>query len=280
MLPLNRMVLLHQWRGWFGHAGTIAVGKRRRLSRVGPTLATAPVNFPPGRVRPESGPRILSLSMAMAHRKPYREIEIKLPILDLPLLLQELRHLRARPEKSVHEQNALFDTPRRYFSRRGAILRIRTEVPAKAPGSLRTARSKQKPAEGLLTYKDLLPEAARSNHKYKIREEIEYRLPNARRFERLLLRLGLGPWFRYEKFRTRYRLPRLPGLHVDLDETPIGPFLELEGPKRAIDTAARLLGFRSRDYIAASYLELYITECHQRGRTPGHMMFLREKSLR
>ena len=49
---------------------------------------------------------------------------------------------------------------------------------------------------------------------------------------------GLEPWFRYEKYRSTYRLPGLPGVKVELDETPIGDFLEVEGAARGIDRAA------------------------------------------
>ncbi|MGH9709722.1 MAG: hypothetical protein ACRD37_04160, partial [Candidatus Acidiferrales bacterium] len=66
--------------------------------------------------------------------------------------------------------------------------------------------------------------------------------------------------------------------HLDLDETPIGTFLELEGDKQAIDAAARALGYGEKDYIAASYLELYLEECEGRGIKPGNMVFKRENN--
>ena len=217
--------------------------------------------------------------MAIARRNPNREIEVKLRILNLPALLRELLKLGAKPRRTVLERNTLYDTPSRGFSRRGAILRIRTEHPAPLPGSLRRIpRAGNPPLPGFLTYKGLLPRAANARSRYKIREEIEYRLPNAARFERLLRRLGLRPWFRYEKSRTRYSLPRIPGLHLDLDETPIGVFLELEGSKSAIDRAARLLGFGPGDYLPVSYLELYLAHCRRRRLKPGNMLFTSKKS--
>lgn len=220
-------------------------------------------------------------SMAFAPRKSNREIEVKLRISSLPALLLKLERLRARPTPSVFERNSLFDTPSREFTRRGSILRIRTELPAAAPGSVRRIpRAGKSPHAGILTYKGLPPRTANTRSRYKIREEIEFHLPNAPRFERLLLRLGLMPWFRYEKFRTRYRVASLPALHLDLDETPIGVFLELEGPKHSIDRAARLLGFRPADYIIVSYLELHLAECRRRGRSPRHMLFSAKKSSR
>ncbi|HKW88394.1 MAG TPA: class IV adenylate cyclase [Candidatus Acidoferrales bacterium] len=219
--------------------------------------------------------------MRRALRKPNREIEIKLRIRNLPALLRKLRELRAKPSTTVFERNALYDTPNRDFSQRSAILRIRTEAPTAAPGSpRRISKRGNHSIEGLLTYKGLLPGAASRNPRYKIREEIEYRLPNAPRFERLLFRLGLKPWFRYEKFRTQYRLRSFPGLHLDLDETPIGVYLELDGSKYAIDRAARLLGFSPADYITVSYLDLHLAACRRRGCKPGHMAFSSKQSLR
>ena len=219
--------------------------------------------------------------MVIPQRKPNREIEVKLRISDPAALLRRFNELHAQPSKSVFERNTLFDTPSRDFSRIGAILRIRTEVPATpSKGSPRLSPHRSKPIEGLLTYKGMLPRASNPRPRFKIREEIEYHLPNAARFERLLRRLGLAAWFRYEKFRTRYRLPRFPDLHLDLDQTPIGVFLELEGSKSDIDRAARLLGFGPSDYLPVSYLELYIAHCRQRRRKPSHMLFSSKKSLR
>lgn len=221
------------------------------------------------------------LPMPAAHPISNREIEIKLRIPDLAALLRKLKRLRASPSRTVFERNTLFDTPSRDFSRRGAILRIRTELPAAAPGSVRRIpRVGKPPLSGLLTYKGLLPKLASRHPRYKIREEIEFRLPNAPRFERLLLRLGLRPWFRYEKFRTTYRLPRIPGLHLDLDETPCGAFLELDGSQQTINQAARLLDFGPADYITVSYLELYLADCRRKRRKPGDMLFASKKSLR
>ena len=42
-----------------------------------------------------------------------------------------------------------------------------------------------------------------------------------------------------------------------IDETPIGTFLEIEGPVSAIHEAARALGRGPADYIADSYAALF-----------------------
>jgi adenylate cyclase class 2 len=89
--------------------------------------------------------------------------------------------------------------------------------------------------------------------------------------------LGLRGWFRYEKYRTPYQLPgRLKwakGLLIDFDETPIGTFVELEGPGPAIDQAALQLGFSTRDYVTKNYLVLYLDDCKGQNLPPSHMLF-------
>ena len=88
----------------------------------------------------------------------------------------------------------------------------------------------------------------------------------------LFAELGYGPKFRYEKYRTEYLRPGEAGVAM-LDETPIGNFLELEGPGPWIDATAREFGFRRTDYITSSYGALYLADCQLRGRKPGHMVF-------
>jgi adenylate cyclase class 2 len=50
--------------------------------------------------------------------------------------------------------------------------------------------------------------------------------------------LRYEPSFRYEKYRTEFAREGEAGVAV-LGETPIGNFIELEGPGRWIDTTAR-----------------------------------------
>lgn len=209
-----------------------------------------------------------------------REVEIKLRVEDLAGLLGRLRELGARCAGSVHEENTLYETSTRDFQRMQAILRIRRERAARLPGKARRRGKRTKGAGGLITYKEMVSgkRGAGGGGKYKVREEIEYRVKNAARIERLFARLGLRRGFRYEKYRTKYELAAFPGLEVDLDETPIGAFLELEGSRRAIDGVARALGYTEKDYIAVSYLELYLAECERQVKKPGNMVFKRKNN--
>ena len=86
--------------------------------------------------------------------------------------------------------------------------------------------------------------------------------------------------FRYEKFRTTYVLQTVPGLKIELDETPVGAYLELEGSVSGIDHAARVLGYARSEYIKETYGSLYLADCRRRGRKPGDMLFSPIKKMR
>ena len=96
----------------------------------------------------------------------------------------------------------------------------------------------------------------------------------------ILRGLGLFPQFRYEKYRTTYILPRIGSLKIELDETPVGNFLELEGSPSSIDRAASALGYAPSDYIKSTYGSLYLAECRLCVRKPGDMLFQKGKKLR
>jgi adenylate cyclase, class 2 len=180
------------------------------------------------------------------------EVEVKLPVRDDPAAVRRmLRRLgyRVRVARAL-EVNLLFDTPGRKLRRTGKLIRIR-----------RLGK------RHVLTFKGV----SRAS-KHKVREEIETEASNPRALQKILDRLGFHPVFRYEKYRTEFARPGEPGV-VTLDETPIGNYLEVEGPPRWIDRTARELGYTAGDYITASYGRLYQNWCRKGGRTTGNMVF-------
>jgi adenylate cyclase, class 2 len=199
--------------------------------------------------------------MATRHLS-HRETEIKLRVTDLAGLIRKIRRLGARCSGRILERNTLFDTPDEDFRRRGRLLRVRIETPARSaliPGG---------PARTIITSKSPVPAAAASRYKEKLEREL---VLTARRDRSPSLKsLGFRPGFRYEKFRTTFRLP---GLHLDLDETPVGTYLEIEGTPASIDRIARTLGFFPRDYIRSTYWDLNAAQCRRRGQIPGNMLF-------
>jgi len=218
------------------------------------------------------------------------EIEIKLHITNPKQFLRTLKKLGAKPASPrVHELNLLFDTPDGGLAKHGQLLRIRTESPSQQPPSRKSvrisskAKNNQPPKRYLLTFKSppealaIAPTTTDGGRRHKVREELETVLTDAPALQRIFEGLGLRGWFRYEKYRTPYRLPArykwAKALLIDFDETPIGTFVELEGPHQAIDQAAVLLGFHPRDFVTKNYLVLYLEDCKRQGIPPTHMLF-------
>jgi adenylate cyclase, class 2 len=219
-----------------------------------------------------------------------KETEIKLRVQNVRSFLNALKKLGAKPSvPRVHEHNLLFDTPDGGLAKHGQLLRIRTETPA--ANSTRARASKRRgwasgrsPIRILLTFKSPPEQLAvgsvkplRPEGRYKVREETELALSESAPLQKIFEGLGLKGWFRYEKFRTAYRFPArvawAKALVIDLDETPIGTFVELEGPGPAIDRAAHALGFSPQAYVTKNYLVLYLEDCKRRGVQPSHMLF-------
>ncbi len=115
-----------------------------------------------------------------------RETEIKLAVPDAKTARGLLRAAGFRVSKRrVFETNTVFDTPELSLRRAATLLRVRQA------GGVAT-----------VTYKGP-PVVAR----HKSREELELEISDARAMGAIIERLGLGPVFRYEKYRTEYRQP-------------------------------------------------------------------------
>ena len=219
-----------------------------------------------------------------------RETEIKLRIEDAAALHKKLKRLGARPIGGgggrAHEINVIFDTPQGGLAKHGQLLRIRRETP-----EARARKNKGRAASRvMLTFKSpaMSLEAAPSMEgrmvaagRHKVREEIEVEVSDAENLTKIFEGLGMRGWFRYEKYRTTFKLPAAfrwaNGLLIELDETPIGTFMELEGPAEAIDRAAKELGYSPRDYVLKNYLALYAEECRRRNEEPRDMVFAKPK---
>lgn len=211
-----------------------------------------------------------------------KEVEVKLRVTDVVALRRKLARVKARAAAGgrVHERNILFDTPQGGLAKHGQLLRVRLVEPAGRSGQSNRPRRRL----AILTYKG--PAVADTSGtvrrgRYKVREELEVGVEDPDRLRLILEALGLRGWFRYEKYRTSYQLPDsvswAEGLHVELDETPLGVFLELEGSAEAIDRAADLLGYHLSDYITKSYLALHLDHCRRQGLPASDMVFPRAK---
>ncbi len=189
----------------------------------------------------------------MPSSKP--EIEVKISVRSVPATRKIIRDAGFRVHvPRVLEINTIYDT---------AGLRLRSQG--------KMVRLRQAGLRFTLTFKG---KSADTHH--KVREEVESSLENAEAVTRVFKELDLKPVFRYEKYRTEYEEGKSHGV-VTLDETPIGAFLEIEGPARWIDRTAKRLGFSPADYIKSSYGALYLQYCREHGITPSNMVFRRKR---
>ncbi len=144
------------------------------------------------------------------------------------LLSQQARLIQAR----TLERNLRFDTPEGTFQKEGRVLRLRrdsaTRLTYKGPGRREA---------GALT-----------------RREIEFTVGEFDAARDMLLALGYGIAFVYEKFRTTYSMG---DVEVMLDELPYGDFVEIEGGLTALHPAAEALGLDWTKGVVASYHDLF-----------------------
>jgi adenylate cyclase class 2 len=181
------------------------------------------------------------------------ETEIKLPVADPGRTLAGLERIGAKVKEARHfEDNLVFDTADRRIRSEGNLLRLRN-----------TDRNTT------LTFKG----RSDTSRGVKEREEIETTASSAEGLRTILERLGFMVIFHYQKYRTIFEIEGVP-LEFCVDETPIGNFLELEGPIEEIHRFAGLLGYSRSDYVTDSYGTLYDEWCQQQGRTPGNMVFV------
>jgi len=207
-----------------------------------------------------------------------KETEIKLRVKNLRALRSVLKKLRAQMIAGpMHEHNTIFDTPEFDLAKQEHLLRIRTETARSSRG-----RHGEGAKRALVTFKrPLLAAGTIGKERHKVREEIELEASDHRALAKIFEGLGMRGWFQYEKLRTTFRLPHSQAwakrLLIELDDTPIGLFLELEGTASAIDRAAKALGFLKSDYILANYMVLYREYCQRRGEQPTDMLFAKKK---
>ncbi len=163
------------------------------------------------------------------------EREAKLRFEDAAAARRAVEGLGARLRRARHfEDNLLLDDASGRLAQGGAALRLRR-------------------AEGraILTYKGPRHEDASG---LKVRPEIEVEVEDGDGAQALLEAVGFRPAFRYQKFREVWDWK---DAEVDVDETPLGAFVEIEGPTGTIQEALRLLGRGPDDCVRESYPALH-----------------------
>jgi len=162
------------------------------------------------------------------------ENEVKIRMAGAGEARQAMRALGASLLEPRHfEENMLFDATPSLLAARGRTLRLR-----------------RTDARSVLTFKGPIG----SVDGVKSREEIEVEVSDPKELEAILAGLDLRPTFRYQKYRETYGWR---DAELLVDETPIGVFVEIEGPIETIHAAASALGRTRDDYIRESYVALF-----------------------
>ncbi|MHC1773614.1 MAG: class IV adenylate cyclase [Flexilinea sp.] len=175
------------------------------------------------------------------------EIEAKFPLESAADFLCVIEGMRLPCiQRDFRELNLRFDTPDRRLSKTHQVLRLR-----KDDESI------------ILTYKG----SETKTKKIAIREEIETRVSDYDQMKLILQNLGYEEFFIYEKIRSTYRLGET---LLMIDHTPVGDFLEIEGPnEKLIKSSAKKLGVDWKTRTSKGYQKLFIEwaeAVHYKGR--------------
>ena len=175
------------------------------------------------------------------------ETEVKLAVASLEAPREALLRVGAVLIRPRHlEDNVLFDDAQGSMQGAGAILRLR-----------------RTPHEAVLTYKG----PRRIEDGIKVREEQETVVEEPDSVAAILAHLGFQPVFRYEKYRECWGHREQ---EIELDETPIGTFIEIEGDRDGIREVTAELGYQPSEYLSESYVGLFFARGGQ-----GDMVFQR-----
>ena len=183
-----------------------------------------------------------------------REIEIKIEVDDPDEARRRLgRAGLVALSPRIFEDNRVYDDDRGSLAAGHRLLRLRS-----AGGRSTLTFKRPEPDTGGRT----------AAGRYKVRIEHEVEVSDPDEMHLILESLGYRVTYRYQKYRQTYALG---ALEIDLDETPVGAFMELEGPPDEIDRLARELGFGPGDYITKTYRDIFLERAGE-GRT-GDMVF-------
>jgi adenylate cyclase class 2 len=178
------------------------------------------------------------------------ETEIKIRVADPAGFCRQLDLLNPGILSARHfEDNYIFDFVDGSLQSRKCLLRVRLAA-----------------GRCFLTYKG----PPRQEGIFKTREELETGIEDATMLLQILEGIGMRIGFRYQKYRREFTLH---GVHVAVDETPIGNYAEIEGSEDGIRELARNLGIAESHFLRQSYYALYLEHCRNNGVAPQFMVF-------
>ncbi|MBN1568476.1 MAG: class IV adenylate cyclase [Acidobacteria bacterium] len=178
------------------------------------------------------------------------ETEIKVKIEDAGDFCRRLEVLGASPISGRHfEDNHLLDYADQKLKSSRCLLRVRFAGD-----------------RGYLTFKG----SPLAEGIFKTREELETGIEDGATLIQILERIGMQVGFRYQKYRREFLLDEV---HVAVDETPIGNYVEFEGSENSIQGLAHRMGIKESQFLRLSYYSLYVEFCRSAGIDPCSMIF-------
>ena len=178
------------------------------------------------------------------------ETEVKIKLVDIADFRLRLSVLNPVALSARHfEDNQLVDFPDRRLGSGQCLLRVRFTA-----------------GRHFLTFKG----PPRSEGIFKVREELETAVEDGTILLQTLERIGMRVSFRYQKYRQEFDVD---GVHVAIDETPIGNYAEFEGSETGIRDVTRKMEIDEARFLRSSYYSLYVEYCCEKGKTPEFMVF-------
>lgn len=161
-----------------------------------------------------------------------KEVELKFPVKDLADIKKRLKKIGARFIWAGKEKNWYLDTPDRVLRRRGIAFRVR--------------ENKKGPR---ITLKENV-----SKGKFKIADEYEISINDAREAIAIFSRLGFREFLSYTRRREYWKYGKT--AEIVLDTLSIGKFVEIESSPQNIRILAEKLGLSFAKSTSKSYVQL------------------------
>lgn len=163
--------------------------------------------------------------------KNNREIEVKFKIANHGVIRKILIKNKAQFIGRAFEKTVRFDTPRGALQKDCKFLRLRSGF------------------KNVITFKRKI-----KNNRFKEREEIELEISDLKKMKLILESLGFTRVLIMEKYREKWRLQ---DVEIVLDTLPMGKFIEIEGSKKSIVAAVKMLNLNFRNRIISSYWDIW-----------------------
>jgi adenylate cyclase class 2 len=165
------------------------------------------------------------------------ETEVKIRLASPAGAREALARVGATLVRPRHfEDNVLFDDPGGSLRASGGVLRLRSTP----HGNVLTLKGPRQIEDGI-----------------KTREERQTLVAEPDAVHGILAGLGYQPVFRYQKYRESWTHR---GQEIEIDETPIGTFLEIEGDPDGIRAVSAELGHQPSEYLGESYVGLFFAQ--------------------